>query len=225
MAFRPRTVISGALALVIITTSAVVFGHDAQAFKPYTHTQSGYAAWADATDDGMVTIGGQQYEVPDRVVLALQTFPSYYNAGVIGPDGFPDLTMGQSVVHPENTGRWLTFLMDAAWDAQAAGAGPAGGAPYSEPEKLQILAFTYGYLTHAAGDAWAHTLVNELSEGIFPAVGEILTDAEMAAIAVRHLLLEGYIGAATPGYDNDPNETVLPGGDVSDDSTAGIPYN
>jgi hypothetical protein len=225
MAFRPRTVISGALALVTITTSALVFGHEADAFKPYTHTQTGYAAWADATDDGMVTIGGQQYEVPDRVVLALQTFPSYYNAGVIGPDGFPDLAMGQSVVHPEHTGQWLAFLLDAAWDAQQPGAAPSGGAPYSEDEKLQILAFTYGFLTHAAGDSWAHTMVNELSEGIFPGVGEILTDADMAAIALRHLLVEGYVGAATAGYDNDPNEAQLPSGDVSDDSTAGIAFN
>ena len=47
----------------------------------------------------------------------------------------------------------------------------------------------------------------------------------MAAIAVRHLLVEGYIGAATQGYDNDPNEALLAGGDVSDDSTAGIPFD
>jgi hypothetical protein len=33
------------------------------------------------------------------------------------------------------------------------------------------------------------------------------------------------VGAATAGYDNDPNETVLPGGDVSDDSTAGIAFD
>ena len=117
--------------------------------------------------------------------------------------------MGQSVVHPENTGQWLAFLLDAAWDAQQPDAAPTGGgAPYSEDEKLQILAFTYGFLTHAAGDSWAHTMVNELSEGIFPGVGEILTDADMAAIALRHLLVEGYVGAATAGYDNDPNEAA-----------------
>ena len=133
--------------------------------------------------------------------------------------------MGQSVIHPEDTGRWLTYLLDRAWAAQAPGAGPAGAAPYSEAEKLQILAFTYGFLTHAAGDSWSHTLVNELSEGIFPGVGEILSDADMAAIALRHLLVEGYIGAATPGYDNDPNEAFLLDGDVSDDSTAGIPFD
>ena len=53
------------------------------------------------------TIGGQDYQVPGSRRRSAPTFPSYYNAGVIGPDGFPDLTMGQSVVHPEDTGRWL----------------------------------------------------------------------------------------------------------------------
>ncbi len=220
-----RRLIAGGLAMTALTTVAVVGGDPVAAFKPYTHNQTGFDAWADATDDGMVTIDGVEYPVPPRVVQALQQYPSYYNAGVIGPDGFPDLTMGQSVIHPVDTGQWLAFLLDSAWDAQQPGAGPAGGAPYSEAEKLQILAFAYGFLTHAAGDSWAHTMVNELSEGIFPGVGEILTDTDMAAIAIRHLLVEGYIGAATPGFDNDPNEEALAGGDVSDDSTAGIPYD
>ena len=219
-----RKLIGVGLALAVLATSSVI-GAPADAFKPFTHNQTGFDAYADAIDDGMVTIGSVEYPVPPRVVTALRDYPSYYNAGVIGPDGFPDLTMGQSVIHPEDTGRWLTFLLDRAWAAQAPGAGPAGAAPYSEAEKLQILAFTYGFLTHAAGDSWAHTLVNELSEGIFPGVGEILSDADMAAIALRHLLVEGYIGAATPGYDNDPNEALLIDGDVSDDSTAGIAFD
>lgn len=219
-----RKCIGAGIALAAVVTTSVA-AQPAEAFKPFTHSQTGYAAYDDAVDDGMVTIAGEEYPVHPRVVSALQQYPSYYNAGVIGPDGFPDLTMGQSVVHPENTGRWLNYLLDKAWAAQAPGAAPDGGAPYSEAEKLQILAFTYGFLTHAAGDSWAHTLVNELSEGIFPGVGEILSDADMAAIAIRHLLVEGYVGAATPGYDNDPNEALLIGGDVSDDSTAGIPFD
>ena len=167
MAFRPRRVISGALVLVTVATSALVFGRDAEAFKPYTHIQTGYDAWTDATDDGNVTINDVEYTgARPGWCRRCSDYPSYYNAGVIGPDGFPDLTMGQSVVHPEDTGRWLAFLLDAAWDAQQPGATPSGGgAPYSEDEKLQILAFTYGFMTHAAGDTWAHTLVNELSAG------------------------------------------------------------
>ena len=42
------------------------------------------------------------------------TNPAYFNAGVVGPDGFPDLTYGQSVMHPEQTGKWLTHILKQA---------------------------------------------------------------------------------------------------------------
>jgi hypothetical protein len=92
-----------------------------------------------------VTVDGKQYPVDGRVVAALRDWPSYYNAGVVGPDGFPDLTMGQSIIHPERTGAWLRYILDRAWAAQSDGS-------YSANEKAQILAFAYGFLTHAAGD-------------------------------------------------------------------------
>jgi hypothetical protein len=197
----------------------------ADAFKPNTHNQIGFDAYADAIDDGRVTINGRSYPIPERARLALQQYPSYYNAGVIGPDGFPDLTMGQSVVHPKDTGRWFDHLLRAAWDAQGPGAGPAGGAPYTEQEKLQSLAFAYGFLTHGAGDLWAHTMINELSGDIFPGVSEILTEKSKAEIAIRHILLEGYVGAATVGADKNPEESVLPNGDVADDASPRIPFD
>ena len=46
-----------------------------------------------------------------------------------------------------------------AWAAQDP------SSPFDAVERLQILAFSYGYATHAAGDFWAHTLVNEFTEG------------------------------------------------------------
>lgn len=209
-------------AIPLATSAVLVAGMAAApaavAFKPYTHLQTGATAYADAIDDGQVTIDGTAYAVPPQVVEALRDWPAHYNAGVIGPDGFPDLTMGQSIIHPENTGQWLAFLLDKAWDAQ-------DDDSYSADEKGQILAFTYGFLTHAAGDLWAHTMVNEFADGVFPAVGEILTDEDKAAIALRHLLVEGYVGAATEGWDNDPTRTQLPNGDVSDDATAAVPFD
>lgn len=190
----------------------------AQAFKPFTHNNTGFDARADVIDDGAVTIDGREYPVDPLIVTALRDWPTYYNAGVIGPDGFPDLTMGQSIIHPESTGQWLAYVLNAAWAAQA-------DPSYSPAEKGQILAFSYGFLTHAAGDMWAHTLVNELSGEVFPAVGDILTDAEAASIALRHLVIEGYIGDATAGFDGNSDRTSLPDGDVSDDSTPGVPFD
>jgi hypothetical protein len=72
---------------------------------------------------------------------------------------------------------------------------------------------------------WAHTLVNEFARGVFPGVGEIVTSAGDAEIAIRHLIVEGYIGNATPGFDNNPDRTTLPTGDVSDDSSPGVAYD
>ena len=93
---------------------------------------------------GVVTINGHDYTVNPRIVHALQQKRASYNAGVVGPDGYPDLVMGQSVIHPANTGLWLQHVLNKGWAAQS-------DPRYTEDEKLEILAFSYGYLTHAAG--------------------------------------------------------------------------
>jgi len=204
----------GLFAVLVVPLLAV---QPVQAFKPYTHASSSDRALEDVLDDGMVTINGREYAVDPRVVQALETYPEFYRGGTIGPDGFPDLTYGQSVIHPEKTGEWMRYVFDRAWEAQT------DIATYpSDAERLQILAFAYGYLTHAAGDMWAHTLVNDASLGVFPGVGEILTEVDKAAIAIRHIIIEGYIGDATNGYDGNPDRTTLANGDVSDDSTPAV---
>jgi len=196
----------------------------AGAWKPYTHVYTGESAYNDVVADGRVTINGHEYAVHPRLVQALQQKPASYNAGVVGPDGYPDLVMGQSVIHPENTGLWLQHVLNKAWEAQT-------DSRYTEDQKLEILAFGYGYLTHAAGDMWAHTLINDFAEGVFPSVGEIAGDPASAVIALRHIIVEGYIGDATPGFDGNPSRTLVPGevnenGDAqfSDDATHGIQF-
>ena len=212
----------GRIALAVMLTTALASAGlaavtPAHAFKPYTHVGTGDDARTDVIADGKVTIEGREYAVPQPVVDALRDHPAHYNAGVIGPDGFPDLVMGQSIIHPENTGLWLRHIMARAWEAQS---DPA----YSATQRSQILAFAYGYLTHASGDLWMHTMVNEFAEGVFPGVKEILTDVDAAEIALRHLVVEGYVGDATPGYDGNPTRALLGSGDVSDDSTRGIAF-
>lgn len=207
---------AGLLALLVVPLLSVM---PVQAFKPYTHAYSADRALEDVVADGQVTIDGREYAVNPRVVTALQRFPDYYRGGTIGPDGFPDLTYGQSVIHPTDTGKWMRYIFDKAWEAQT------DTATYpSDDERLQILAFAYGYLTHASGDMWAHTLVNNIAGGVFPGVGEILTSADKAAIAIRHIIVEGYIGDATSGFDGNADRTAV-GGDISDDSTPGVSIN
>ena len=195
----------------------LLWSQNAYAFKPYTHSWTADQARLDAVD-GNVTIHGANYPLHPAVLNALQKWPQYYNAGVIGPDGFPDLTYGQAVIHPVRTGEWLRHVFNKAWEAQT-------DARYGADDREQILAFTYGFLTHAAGDMWAHTLVNDFAEGVFPSVGDILQSVQAAAIAFRHIVVEGYIGDATPGFDGNPQRTQVGPSDFSDDSTPSFPLN
>lgn len=205
------------LPLAVAVMAIAGLARPAGAFKPYTHVYVAQQALADVLDDGHVTVNGQEYAVDPVLLAALQQWPSYYNAGVIGPDGFPDLTMGQSVIHPENTGAWLRYLLQRAQEAQT-------DPQYTAAERGQILAWTFGFMTHAAGDMWAHTMVNEFAREVFPAVSEIVTSVDDAAIALRHIMVEGYIADATPGYDGNPDITLY-NGDWTDDSTPGIQYD
>ncbi|MHB1241780.1 MAG: zinc dependent phospholipase C family protein, partial [Gaiellaceae bacterium] len=205
------------------------------AWKPYTHTEMAKDVRQDVLDDGKVEIVTirpdatsshdatsfvEKYDVNPRIVEALTRYEGYYYAGTVGPDGFPDLTFGQRIIHPNDTGTWVARVFDMAWEAQK-------NVSFSNDEQLQILAFAYGYATHAAGDFFGHTLMNEFSEGVFPAIADIAggpTAARDAANAIRHLMVEAYIGDATPGFDNNEDVSLLPDGDLAADSTPGTTF-
>ena len=147
-----------AVACIALAWVALMAGpRPSAAWKPYTHNFSAEQARLDVIADGQVTIENRAYPVHPAVVAALRDWPQFYNAGVIGPDGFPDLTYGQAVIHPKKTGEWLRHIYNRAWTAQT-------DASYSGAERSQILAFAYGFLTHGAGDMWAHTLVNDIAD-------------------------------------------------------------
>ena len=212
------------VALVAACGLVLALAPGALAWKPFMHNYTGDRAWEDVVDDGHVTINGRSYDVPQAVEDALRNQKPYFNAGVVGPDGFPDLVFGQSIIHSEETGKWVQHILARAWAAQTDGS-------YNATQKQQILAFAFGYATHAAGDMWAHTFINDHALGVFPAVGEILTDVDDAEIALRHLIAEGYVGDATPGYDGNPDRTPVPfevneDGDqeYSDNASPRIPY-
>ena len=210
----------------------------ARAFEPYTHNFTGDEARGDALD-GFVTIAGRDYPVRPELLAALRDWPEFYDAGVIGPDVFPDLLYGWNLIHTSdgsdvfdcetetdppafragegcvksgNTGDWLKLVLEKAWSAQA-------DPRYSPAERSQILAFSYGFLTHAAGDLWAHTLVNHFAQQLWPPLGDVLTDPFSLSVALRHKAVEAYLGDATLFYDGNPDRTVLLDGDISDATT------
>ena len=121
-------------------------------------------------DDGQVTINGRSaIDVSGRRRRAYGTgrrtsTPACRAGRVPGPRLRP-------VVHPPGeTGKWLRHIL-----ARPPGQAQSDGDVRRRSEKQQILAFAYGYATHAAGDMWAHTFVNDFAEGVFPSVFGIIT--------------------------------------------------
>jgi len=160
----------------------------ALAWKPTTHVYLGERALEDAVDDGMVTIErldpatGKivgvvgEYAVDAAVLEAIRKFPDQYRAGILGPDAFPDILTGQQVIHPptnpDGSNKWLEYL----W-------ANSDGSP-------AIKAFVTGYLTHAAGDMYGHTFINNFTGGAFT--------FKPVDNAKKHILVESYVGKRVP---------------------------
>ncbi len=196
------------------------------AFDPKVHVSIGTDAASDAADDGQVTINGQEYAVHPLIVVALSNQRPYYNAGAVAGDGFPDVLMGQFAIHPIAHGTWLTRVLDMAWKAQE-----EPTSVWTATEKSQILAWSYGFLTHSAADHFAHTLVNSFAEGVAPGFGKaaasLPTDQRDLGNMLRHFMTEAYIADSLPGFDANKavrTEVDSGSGDFTDDDTPGIEY-
>lgn len=188
-----KTVCGAALA------SIMAFLPEAGAFGLKTHLWVGEQVLQDIKDDCNVSIGGSQTLLPAEVCHSIRTHPGVFLAGSLGPDLYPDLVTGQVTTHPGierarsadstskhmppapsslcasgpaewKTSDWLRHLYDNA------SAGPE-------------LAFSAGYLVHAASDVFAHTLVNAYAGDTFD-----LTDDERN-VEVRHTVIERYLDA------------------------------
>ncbi len=197
---------------------------NAGAFKPNTHILTGNIAIGNILQGAdNVVINATSYPVDHRIADAIRSYPDYYRGGLVGPDGFPDIFFGQSVIHPDSkcdNGRlpdnlcemgpghsfsheWLRHIYDSAWDYYDVRNG--------DEEAKKALAFSYGFLTHAAGDMWAHTFVNDFAEGVFPGPLEIKDDPALLPHATRHIIVEGYIGQHTPNTNltiNSPSDFI-----------------
>ena len=166
----------------------------ALAWKPTTHVYLGQKALNDALDDGKVSIyrvdykNGKElskigdYPVDSNILSALKAYPSQYRAGILGPDAYPDILTGQQVIHPDpestniatGSNAWLTYLWTLT-NTQG-------------NNTLQHKAFVVGYLTHAAGDMYGHTFINNFTGAPFK-----ITPPEGPENGIKHVLLEGYI--------------------------------
>jgi hypothetical protein len=142
------------------------------------------------------------YNVSPEVCKALQRFPNHYMAGVCGPDCSPDVITPQFFVHPLSA-----KPISTPWGKSAPGTDAWMSHMWTQVDKqklrgntrLKAIAYVHGYLTHAAGDAFAHTLVNAFTDG--PATAS-------RGNLLRHNILEGYIGAKTPKHNFTKTATI-----------------
>lgn len=193
-----RTRARAAVAAGLAATTALTAPGAALAWKPKTHVYLAEEAMKDALADGRVTIHETDYrtgkivgvlgefDVDPKILHALRGAPAQFRAGVLGPDAYPDILTGQQIIHPDEafaidqgaggSNAWLTHLWERG---------------FVNATSREVQAFTVGYLTHAAGDIFAHTFVNHFAGGEFM----LTPDPTNAG---KHLILEGYIGKRTP---------------------------
>jgi hypothetical protein len=192
-----------------LSVAAMLVAPSAWAWKPFTHVYLAQQAWEDAVDDGRVTIykvdkttgvlakdaSGKPvvlgtYAVDPTVLRAIKNSPAKFFAGVLGPDAYPDILTGQMRIHPPGPGNgdpdvdtsgpgtdaWLQQLWIRAWQSGSDDA----------------IAFATGFLSHAAGDIYAHTFMNTFAGGIFDI-------KDMSTFNwFKHITVEGYVGERTP---------------------------
>jgi polyhydroxyalkanoate synthesis regulator phasin len=163
--------------------------HAAQAFGLKTHLWIAQRVLDDILPDCAVTLSGGSYAVPQDLCDAIRHHPGAFLAGALGPDAYPDLINGQVTAHPGIEGDWQT----ADWLKHLHRSASA-------PEEV---AFSSGYLTHAAGDTFAHTYVNAYA-------GDVFALGDERAVERRHFVLEKYIDYRLPAGEPDPNRMRAP---------------
>ena len=168
---------------LIAATAASALAAPAQGFGLRTHLFIADQVYADLADC-RVGIRGQEFAVPAASCRAIRAHRGEFLAGALGPDIFPDVLVGQAIVHPGvpngwQANDWLNHLLaNARSDAE--------------------LAFAWGYAMHFAGDAFAHSYVNNYAGDVFEIGAE-----RTKAIELRHFRLEKYIDQRL-AYDIDP---------------------
>jgi len=169
---------SRTLALFAVACSVFVCA-PAAAFGLKTHLWIGQQIIAEVNQSCRIRIGDVPLALEPALCSSIRNHPKAFLAGTLGPDAYPDIITGQVTTHPGihddwSTSDWLIHL-------------------YGSAQPGAELAFSAGYLVHAASDVFAHTYVNAYSGDIF-----VLSDER--AVERRHFVLEKYIDSKLPGF-------------------------
>lgn len=192
---------------LLVPSVMLLLPSSAMAWKPATHMYlSNQAAAEILAGRNSVTIDGHAYRVEAAVASSIRAYPKDFRAGAVGPDAFGDIAQGQGAIHPDTrtengtrspdnslghsyTWQWLVHIYKSGWSAYKRCGGCTSG--------KRALAFSYGFLMHAAQDVFGHTFINAFAGEPFPAVSELVQPAKLR-VAIRHIIVEGYVGEHTP---------------------------
>ena len=138
--------------------------------------------------DGTVTrnLLGTIPVAPD-LVEAMRDCEHEFHAGSCSADAYPDLYIGQSIIHPFVPGQpwratdWARHVLKCAREYGKDGS----------IERKKAMAFAAGWLVHYAGDAFGHTHVNRYAGGAW--------DWGDMNIVLKHVAYESYINTKIPG--------------------------
>lgn len=151
-------------------------------------------------NEGRIKIGcdgkgnAKEYRLPDDVYKVLKNYPTYFRAGAIGPDFFPDMILGQTDIHPTFSGDWVKHMHDMLMRLT-----PNTGDYY------EALAFYLGYTMHYACDMFGHHNINEYAKGWFADFSKFIDKflsfekkqinkiPEEMCMIFRHILVESYL--------------------------------
>lgn len=164
--------------------SSLCFFNMASAFNVKTHTYIGKEVLNDLADGYLDIPPFGKFKVDTALFVAINTNPSAYLLGTMGPDSVPDMLAGQVTAHAGIDGGWFT-------DDWLKHLSPSSAVP--SRENLAWSAFYSGYLSHAASDIFAHTYVNMYAGKEF-----LLEDEDLLDVEARHFALESYIARFQP---------------------------
>lgn len=159
--------------VLLAGAAAIGLAAPAEGFGLRAHLYIAQQVYEDLADC-QVSIRGEMFRIAPETCRAIRDHRGEFLAGALGPDVFPDVVVGQSFVHPGVPGGWQAndWLNHLLANADA-------------PDEI---AFAWGYAMHFAGDAFAHSYVNNYAGGVFE-----ITSERTKNIELRHFRLEKYI--------------------------------
>lgn len=156
--------------------------------KSKTHIYLANQILKEVKETGAVTLKDYgKFSVPNDVISAISKYPKAFRAGSVGPDFFPDMIVGQTVIHPTDSGKWLDRMETELLSM-----------PRNNAEWEKAYAFYLGFLTHYSGDMFGHDYVNEWANGSFPEMTDAIKDVELAKVIMRHIMVESYMDERVP---------------------------